>query len=101
MLHSPGRKLREVPFTLPLRWRPDQPPLVQPVEEGEQLVSAHRRNVTLARELRDAERALGDNPSDETLARVIDLKNQLQSIAGTEALEDGFQTPGSRKIGRF
>ncbi|MEM9205454.1 MAG: DNA primase [Pseudomonadota bacterium] len=83
------------------QWLSSETPLHDVELAWLQLVTAHTRNVTLVRELRDAEKALGDTPSDETLARVIDLKAQLQSAAGIEALGEGDELASSGSGRRF
>ncbi|MEM6616715.1 MAG: DNA primase [Pseudomonadota bacterium] len=83
------------------QWLSSETPLQDVELAWLQLVTAHTRNVTLVRELRDAEKALGDTPSDETLARVIDLKAQLQSAAGIEALGEGDELASSGSGRRF
>jgi DNA primase len=55
-----------------------------------QLVTLHQREGILHKELREAERALGDEPSEENFARLMDIKAQLQAVTGVEALVDGF-----------
>ena len=55
-----------------------------------QLVSLHRQWHSLLRELKDAELALGEEPSDANLAWLRDIKARLESLDGTEALIEGF-----------
>ncbi len=55
-----------------------------------QLVSLHRQWHSLLRELKDAELALGEDPSDANLAWLRDIKARLESLDGTEALIEGF-----------
>jgi DNA primase len=54
------------------------------------VVTLHRKKRTLNRELKDAERALGDEPSEANLAWIRDVKGRLSALEGTEALIEGF-----------
>jgi DNA primase len=55
-----------------------------------QLVSLHRQWHSLLRELKDAELALGDEPSEANLAWLRDIKARMDEASGTEALIEGF-----------
>jgi len=55
-----------------------------------QLVSLHRQWHSLLRELKDAEVALGEEPSEANLGWLRDVKARLAEVDGTEALIDGF-----------
>jgi len=57
---------------------------------GNQLVSLHRQWHSLLRELKDAEQALGDEPSETNLAWLRDIKGRMAEADGTEALIEGF-----------
>jgi DNA primase len=50
----------------------------------------HRRTRSLNRELKDAERALGDDPSEQNFAWLRDVQGRLSAIDGTEASIEGF-----------
>ena len=54
------------------------------------VVSLHRKSRTLHKELKDAELALGSEPSEENLAWLRDIQARLAALDGTEALIDGF-----------
>ncbi|HSR77359.1 MAG TPA: DNA primase [Xanthobacteraceae bacterium] len=54
------------------------------------VVTLHRKSRTLNRELKEAEHALGDEPSEENLAWLRDVQGQLLAIEGTEAAIEGF-----------
>jgi DNA primase len=54
------------------------------------VLTLHHRNRTLNKDLKDAERALGDEPSEQNLAWLLDIKAQLSSLEGTEASIEGF-----------
>ena len=66
-----------------------------------QALTLHRRARTLHRELKDAEDALGADPSDANLARLVDIQNQLAKSEGTEALIEGFGAPSGRSARAF
>ncbi len=55
-----------------------------------QLVSLHRQRNSLTRELKDAEAALGQDPSEQNYAWLRDVKSRLEAVDGTEALIEGF-----------
>ena len=54
------------------------------------VITLHRKKRTLNRELQDAERALGDEPSEANLAWIRDVQGRLAALEGTEALIEGF-----------
>ena len=55
-----------------------------------QLVALHRQWHSLLRELKDAELALGEDPSEANLAWLRDLKARMAEVDGIEALIEGF-----------
>jgi DNA primase len=55
-----------------------------------QLVVLHRQWHSLLRELKDAELALGEEPSEANLAWLRDVKARMAEADGTEALIEGF-----------
>lgn len=55
-----------------------------------QLVTLHRQYHSLLRELKDAELALGEDPSEAHLAWLRDVKARIGEVDGTEALIEGF-----------
>jgi DNA primase len=55
-----------------------------------QLVVLHRQWHSLLRELKDAELALGEEPSEANLAWLRDVKARMAEVDGTEALIEGF-----------
>jgi DNA primase len=61
-----------------------------------QLVSLHRQWHSLLRELKDAELALGEEPSEANLAWLRDIKARMAEIDGTEALIEGFGESSGR-----
>jgi DNA primase len=54
------------------------------------VVTLQHKSRTLNRELKDAERALGEHPSEENLAWLRDVQGRLLAIEGAEAVIDGF-----------
>jgi DNA primase len=54
------------------------------------VVTLHRKHRTLNRELKDAERALGEEPTDANLAWLRDVQGRLSALDGSEALIEGF-----------
>jgi len=61
-----------------------------------QLVALHRQWHSLLRELKDAELALGEEPSDANLAWLRDVKARMAEADGTEALIEGFGEQSGR-----
>ena len=56
----------------------------------QQLVALHHQWHSLLRELKDAELALGEEPSEANLAWLRDIKDRMAAADGTEALIEGF-----------
>jgi DNA primase len=54
------------------------------------IVTLHRKQRTLHRELKDAERALGEDPTDANFAWLRDVQGRLLALEGAEALIEGF-----------
>ena len=54
------------------------------------VVTLHRKARTLNKELKEAERALGEDPSDQNLAWLRDVQGRLSALDGTEASIEGF-----------
>ena len=63
------------------------------------VLTLHRRNRTLNKELKEAERALGDELSEQNFARLQDVRAQLSSLEGTEASIEGFGALSGRPAG--
>jgi DNA primase len=64
-------------------------------------LALHYKSVQLNKELKAAELALGDDPSEETFERLRDIQNQLTSVDGTEALIEGFGSLSGRTARSF
>jgi DNA primase len=60
------------------------------------VVTLHRKQRTLNRELKDAERALGEQPTDANLAWLRDVQERLSALDGSEALIEGFGLSSGR-----
>jgi DNA primase len=56
----------------------------------------HHKQRTLNRELKDAERALGNDPSEENLAWLRDLQERLSALDGSEAQIEDFGVSSGR-----
>ena len=63
-----------------------------------QLVALHRQWHSLTKELRDAEQALGQDPSEANYCWLQDVKARLSVLDGTEALIEGFGTSSGRPV---
>jgi DNA primase len=60
------------------------------------VVTLHRKSRTLHRELKEAERVLGAEPSEENFARLRDVQEQLAGLDGMEAEIEGFGASSGR-----
>ncbi len=66
-----------------------------------QLVALHRQRHSLARELKEAEHALGQESTEANLSWLQDVKARLAVLDGTEALIEGFGTSSGRPVRSF
>ena len=64
------------------------------------VVTLHRKTRTLNKELKEAERALGEELSEANLAWIRDVQGRLQALEGTEALIEGFGLSSGRPAAR-
>jgi DNA primase len=74
-------------------------PGVSPDDVGQwwtQIVALHRKQHTLNKELKDAERALGLEPTDTNLAWLCDVQSRLSALDGSEAQIEGFGSSSGR-----
>jgi DNA primase len=62
------------------------------------VLTLHRRNSTLNKELKEAERALGEELSEQNFARLQDVRSQLSALDGTEASIEGFGSLSGRPV---
>jgi DNA primase len=63
-----------------------------------QLVALHRQWHCLTKELRDAEQALGHDPTEANYSWLQDVKARLAVLDGTEALIEGFGASSGRPV---
>ena len=56
----------------------------------QQLVVLHQKTHALFREKKDAELALGEEPSEANMKWLQDVSGRLDSLDGTDALIEGF-----------
>jgi DNA primase len=63
-----------------------------------QLVALHRQWHSLAKELRDAEQALGQDSTEANYSWLQDVKARLAALDGTEALIEGFGASSGRAV---
>jgi DNA primase len=61
-----------------------------------QLIALHRQWHSLIKELKDAEQALGRDPTEANYSWLQDVKARLSVIDGTEALVEGFGASSGR-----
>lgn len=61
----------------------------------------HMRKQTLEIELRQAEKALAENESEENFERLVQIRNELEREDGMEALIEGFGMSSGRPAGGF
>jgi len=61
-----------------------------------QMISLHRKTITLERELRVAEAAFAADPTEENLNALNAVRDQLTSHAGSEAQIEGFGSASGR-----
>ena len=65
-----------------------------------QRTALHRKAHALSRELKEAERSLGEDPSEANFAWLRDVRERLSAIDGTEALVEGFGASSGRSAVR-
>jgi DNA primase len=68
------------------------------VQTWRQLVALHRQWHSLAKELRDAEQALGRESTEANCSWLQDVKARLAALDGTEALIEGFGVASGRQV---
>jgi DNA primase len=67
----------------------------------QQLLALHRQSHSLAKELKDAEAALGEDNSEANFGWLTDVKTRLSALDGTEALVEGFGAGSGRTARTF
>ncbi len=60
------------------------------------VLTLHHKSRTLNKELKEAERALGEEPSEQNFARLQDVRARLSALEGTEASIEGFGASSGR-----
>ncbi|MFK8250708.1 DNA primase [Ancylobacter terrae] len=61
-----------------------------------QRTALQRRSHALSKEMKEAEQALADEPTDLNWARFLDVQKRLAALDGTEALVEGFGAASGR-----
>jgi DNA primase len=86
-------------ITAPSVWgaRPEAAP-DDALTTWKQLVALHRQWHSLTKELRDAEAALGQDPTEANYSWLQDVKARLGLLDGTEALIEGFGASSGRPL---
>jgi len=89
-------------ITTPAVWgaRPDAAP-ADVLMTWTQLIALHRQWHSLIKELKDAEQALGQDPTEANYSWLQDVKARLSVIEGTEALVEGFGASSGRAAQSF
>ena len=64
-------------------------------------LALHNKKVQLNRDLKEAEMALGTDPSEESFERLRDIQNQITTVDGTEALIEGYGSLSGRAARSF
>jgi DNA primase len=62
------------------------------------VLTLHTKARTLHKELKEAERALGDDPNDQNYAWLRDVQGRLSALDGTEAAIEGFGALSGRPV---
>jgi DNA primase len=65
------------------------------------IVTLHHKARTLNKELKEAEQALGEEPSEANFAWLQDVQQRLAELGGTEALIEGFGASSGRAVRSF
>lgn len=83
-------------------WQSAAETAIQDAETGlKHALALHYKSGQLNRELKAAEMALGEDPSEETFERLRDIQNQITTVDGTEALIEGFGSLSGRATRGF
>ncbi len=64
----------------------------------QQRLALHHKAHALSRELKDAERSLGEDPSEANFEWLCDVQRRLSTLDGTEALVEGFGASSGRDV---
>ena len=60
------------------------------------MIALHRKTVTLERQLKEAERVLAEDPTEENLTNLNAIRDALRSTRGEEAIIEGFGEASGR-----
>jgi DNA primase len=63
-----------------------------------QCLALQRKTGTLHRDLKSAETALAEDPSEQNFARLLDIKQNLADLASAEAAVEGFGEMSGRRL---
>ncbi len=66
----------------------------------QQRTALHRKAYALSRELKEAERSLGEDPSEANFAWLRDVHERLSTVEGMDALVEGFGALSGRRSAR-
>lgn len=66
----------------------------------QQRTALHRKAYALSRELKEAERSLGEDPSEANFAWLRDVRERLSTVEGMDALVEGFGALSGRRSAR-
>ena len=66
----------------------------------QQRTALHHKAYALSRELKEAERSLGDDPSEANFAWLRDVRERLSTVEGMDALVEGFGALSGRRAVR-
>ncbi len=84
-------------LTLKSEWFTDSGAAPSDAETGwRHTLMLHRKSLTLQKELKAAERLLAEQPSEENLAHLNDIREQIRSEIGEEATIEGFGEASGR-----
>jgi DNA primase len=62
------------------------------------VLTLHHKSRTLNKELKEVERALGEELSERNFARLRDVRSQLSALEGAEAAIEGFGALSGRPV---
>jgi DNA primase len=95
-----GRIERSITTSAVWGARPDAAP-ADVLMTWSQLIALHRQWHSLIKELKDAEQALGQDPTEAHYSWLQDVKARLSVVEGTEALVEGFGASSGRAAQSF
>lgn len=66
-----------------------------------QCLALHNKARALHKELKEAERVLGEDASEASFAHLVSIQQQIQTVEGTEAAIEGFGASSGRPVKNF